>query len=191
MGFVNIRTSGVLAAVGVVVAAVLAVPVPAAAHEGEVVFSGERGPYQLQATDRVVEATDGAGDQAILYSLSVRRAGSGLPVDGAEVSVTFSSGEVTEGPFEANNFGNQYFVTVPAAGVSSWQVAADIDAGPGTASLTHQVRGTAATPAWVAPVVVGASVAGVLVIAALAWWLVRRRRRADPGLSEPAPAGSP
>ncbi len=113
---------------------------PAFAHGGRIVYQATVGGYQIEAHDRVITRTDG---QAILYGFFLRDATRQLPVDGAEVTVTATSGPHTVGPTQATSFGNQYQVVIPDPGVSRWQLHIVIDGPAGQVSVDHPIDGAA------------------------------------------------
>ena len=147
-----ITTAGLI---GVLIVAVLALP--ARGHGGELVYSGRVGPYYLEVTDRVLETGEG-----LLYTLTLRNGLTGLPVDGADVSITARFGDRTFGPRRAQYFGNQYQLLIADDGANTVEVSVTIDAPPGTASFQHEIAGSGAGSNWL-PGLVLAGV-GILVI---------------------------
>lgn len=147
---------------------------PVRAHGGEVVFSGTIDGFYIEVTDRVVPTQ--RGGEGLLYSVTLRNASTGLPVDGADVSVVASAGSTTVGPRAATYFGNQYQALIPDPGITNWDVRTTIRSDRGATSFEHQVAGAApsqlANKAALALGIVGGAVL-------LAVWIRRRRRVPD------------
>ena len=154
---------------------------PAFAHGGRIVYQGTVGGYQIEAHDRVITRTDGP---AILYGFFLRDATRQLPVDGAQVTVTATSGPHTVGPTQATSFGTQYQVVIPDPGVTRWRLHIVIDGPAGQVTVDHAVDGAAVgTPGAggrsVRDLVVWAlAILGLVGIGTVETVRIRRRRRA-------------
>ena len=119
---------------------------PASAHDGQVVFFGDIGPYFVEAVDEVVT---GVG---LLYTITLRDQSTGLPVDDAEVIIAAQNEESAFGPATANRFANAYQVLIPDQGAAEWTVTVRIarSATP-TTSFEHDLAGVGAhidSPWW-------------------------------------------
>lgn len=150
-----VRLATTAALIGLLMVGVLAVP--ARAHGGELVYSGRVGPYYLEITDRVLETGEG-----LLYTLILRNGATGLPVDGADVSVTAQVGDRSVGPRRAQYFGNQYQVLIRDDGADTVEVSVTIEAPPGTTSFRHEIAGSGAGRSWLPALVLAAG--GMVVI---------------------------
>lgn len=158
-----LRLTTITTLVGVLMVGVLAIP--ARAHGGELVYSGQVGPYYVEVTDRVLETGEG-----LLYTLTIRNSATGLPVDGADVSITAQFDDRAVALRRPQYFGNQYQVVIPDDGADIVEVTATIDAPPGTASFRHEIAGSGVGSNWLLGIALAA--AGLLAVG----FELRRRR---------------
>jgi hypothetical protein len=170
-------------------ALVLLVPVilgtssrPALAHGGEVVYTGTFEGLYVEVTDRVVPTQQGG--EGLLYTVMLREVSTGLPVDGADVSVVASAGSTTVGPRRATYFGNQYQVLIPDPGISMWDVRTTVRSDSGAIAFEHQIAGSA--PNRTANRV-ALALGGIGGVALVAVWIRRRPRASDTPLSTTHP----
>ncbi len=146
----------------------LALPSAAAAHGGSLVFSGDRGPYQIRA---FAILNDGWLD----YSIDLRELGSGERVTDAQISIVALTPEGLLGPWEALYTGTVYEMIERAPEEVDWTMQVDVTGGPGPITYAHRLRITPGT--WIWPtVLVGGGFA--LAVAAHAYTGRRRRARA-------------
>lgn len=156
--------------------------VPALAHGGDIVFTGTIDGFYVEVTDRVVPTQQGG--EGLLYTLTLRDASTGLPVDGADVSVVASADSTTVGPRAATYFGNQYQVLIPDPGVSSWNVRTTIRSDSSATAFEHRITGAAPSQAANRFALALGGVGGVVLLAV---WIRRRRRVSD----TPLPTAQP
>ena len=157
--------------------ALLALPNAAAAHGGSLVFSGDRGPYQIRA---FAILTDGWLD----YSIDLRELGSGERVTDAQITIMALTPEGLLGPWDALYTGTVYEMIERAPEDVDWTMQVDVTGGPGPITYAHRLRITPGT--WIWPtVLVGGGFA--LAVAAHAYTGRRRRARAR-SRQERAPA---
>lgn len=125
------------------------------------------------------------GGEGLLYTVTLREASPGLPLDGADVSVVALAGSTTVGPRAATYAGNQYQVFIPDPGVRSWDVRTTIRSDSGATAFQHRIAGAA--PSQTANRV-ALALGGVGGVVLLAVWIIRRRRRVS---DTPLPATQP
>lgn len=174
---------------------VLSTAAAASAHEGGgSATTLDAGPYSISVYDGEPSAEPGK----IRYTLIVRDAATGEPVDGATVrvagrsSVAADSGSRAVGPVVANGVANVYEYALPDPGEAAWRIRATVESAAGTArtapftlhglepelpaagrrSPTESGTGPASWPAWLA--------GGVLVAAAASALMLGRLRRRRP-----------
>ena len=146
----------------------LALPSAAAAHGGSLVFSGDRGPYQIRA---FAILTEGWLD----YSIDLRELGSGERVTDAQVSIMALTPDGLLGPWDAIYTGTVYEMIERAPEDVDWTIQVDVTGGPGSITYAHRLRITPGT--WIGPTV-AIGVAFVFAVAAHAYTGRRRRARA-------------
>jgi len=161
----------------VAVLVALALPSAAAAHGGSLVFSGDRGPYQIRAFAILNEGW-------LDYSIDLRELGSGERVTGAQVSIMALTPEGLLGPWDAIYTGTVYETIVRAPDDVDWTIQVDVTGGLGSISYAHRLQITPGT--WVWPTV-AVGVVFALAIAAHAYTGRKRRARAR-SRQEHAPA---
>lgn len=140
-----------LAMLALVLGSLLPAAPPASAHGGGgAAATIEAGAYLIYAYD----GEPGAEPDRIRYTLILRDATTGSPVDGATVriagdsTVTAESASTSVGPVTANGVANVYEYTLPDVGEASWQVRATIEAPAGTATTeSFTLHGPQAGPA--------------------------------------------
>lgn len=139
---------------------------PALAHGGDVTYTGQVGPFYVEARDWVLESGEG-----VLYTLMIREGNGGLPVDGADVSVTATFDGQRFGPRTATNFANQYQLAIPDDRAATIQVHVAIAADSRRATFSQQIAGSGDTgPAWWLPALRwGLAVLGPVVFAVAAF----------------------
>ena len=115
---------------------VIALPSAVAAHGGSLVFSGDRGPYQIRA---FAILTDGWLD----YSIDLRELGSGERVSDAQVSIVALTPDGLLGPWEALFTGTVYEMIERAPDEVDWTIQVDVTAG----CWPHDLRPPAAAGA--------------------------------------------
>lgn len=145
---------------------------PAAqAHGGPRVLNEDAGPYAVQGF-RSYQERD--GERFMDFTISLRDAESGRPVDGATVVVTAVTPGGTLGPVEASGFTNLYQALFPVQEEGAWALEYTIDGRLGKAELTHRlmVGNEGLQIGDVALVAVpGALLAGWLIARVLDWWM--------------------
>lgn len=128
----------------------LAGPAALAHGGGGAAVTIEAGAYLVYAYD----GEPGTEPDTTRYTLIVRDAKTGNPVDGATVritgnsTVTAESGSTSVGPVTASGVANVYEYTLPDLGEALWKVRATIEAPQGTASTeSFTLHGPQAGPA--------------------------------------------
>ena len=144
----------------------LALPSAAAAHGGSLVFSGDRGPYQIRA---FAILTEGWLD----YSIDLRELGSGERVTDAQVSIMALTPDGLLGPWDALYTGTLYEMIERAPDDLDWTIQVDVSAGAGAMTYAHRLQLTPGT--WIWPTV---AVGAVFVLAVAAHAYTGRKRRA-------------
>jgi hypothetical protein len=186
-----------LAVLALLLSPLVLAPPPASAHGGSgAAATREAGPYLVY----VYDGEPGAEPNSIRYTLIVRDAETGRPVDGADVritadsTVTAESASTSVGPITANGVANVYEYTLPDLGEARWKIQATIKAPLGTAttgtftlhgprpaavskSASDRSESSAAVPwgFWVAPAALVAAVVGLVIV----------RRRSNPPRTRP------
>ncbi len=155
----------------------LVFPSAAAAHGGSLVFSGDRGPYQIRA---FAVLYDGLLD----YSIDLRELGSGERVTGAQISIMALTPEGLLGPWDAIYTGTVYEMIERAPDDVDWTIQVDVTGGPGATTYAHRLQITPGT--WVWPTI-AVGVAFALAVAAHVHTGRKRRARAR-SRQEQAPA---
>ena len=134
--FSGCRPGRLAALVAVLGLLVLTAPAAAAHGGGGAAQTIKAGPYLVY----VYDGEPGMQPETIRYTLIVRDAETGSPVDGATVQVSGKSTGTTEtdsksvGPVTANGVANVYEYALPDLGETPWKVRATIEAASGTAS---------------------------------------------------------
>ena len=161
-----------------IVAALVVIALPSAvtAHGGSLVFSGDRGPYQIRA---FAILTDGWLD----YSIDLRELGSGERVSDAQVSIVALTPDGLLGPWDALFTGTVYEMIERAPDEVDWTIQVDVTAGAGPMTYAHRLRLAPGTWVWPTVAIGGAF---VLAIAAHAYTGRRRRARARHGTERAA-----
>ena len=153
----------------------LALPSAAAAHGGSLVFSGDRGPYQIRAFAILNEGW-------LDYSIDLRELGSGERVTDAQVSIMALTPEGLLGPWDAIYTGTVYEMIERAPDDVDWTIQVDVTGGPGSISYAHRLQITPGT--WVWPTVA----VGVVFALAVAAHAHTGRKRRERRRQEHAPA---
>lgn len=147
----------------------------AAAHGGPNVYSGQVGPYELQA----YRLFGSSGEQRILtYSLYLSSAESGDAVEGASLLATLRREGATIGRTQMSSLGNHYEAQFLVDAGSGWSVDLTIDGMLGRASVSHSLRPPASPTETVAPYVLP-----LFLLALTLAIRARRRGYASPALS--------
>ena len=169
----NRRTAALILAALVV----LALPSAAAAHGGSLVFSGDRGPYQIRAFAILNEGW-------LDYSIDLRELGSGERVTDAQVSVVALTPDGLLGPWDALYTGTVYEMIERAPDDVDWTMQVDVTGGPGPITYAHRLRITPGT--WIWPTVAVGLVFALAVVAHA--YTGRKRRTRARNRQERAPA---
>lgn len=150
----------------------LALPTGASAHGGSLVFSGDRGPFQIRAF--ASRDVDGWLD----YSVDLRELGSGKRVTDAQVRVTALTSEGLEGPFDALFTGTVYEMVERVPEDIDWTMQVDLLTSAGQVTFAHRLRLTSST--WVWPTIaVGGGFAVAVGAHAYTGWRRRNRKQAE------------
>lgn len=135
----------------------------AAAHNGEIEFVGDAGPFFVEVVDEQLP------DGTFLYTLMLRDLERGLPVDDAILTVAATLRTKSFGPETASRFANAYQVILPFPDAESWTVQVSIshpDFEP--VMFSHGLQGPEIAPWWTSrPILVGVwllPVAGAIVL---------------------------
>jgi hypothetical protein len=176
-----------LVGAGMLVALLLTLSAPAAAHGGEgAIYSGAAGPYTVYAFD----GSPGPRPGVIRYDVIVWESASGQPVDEANVTVTArltapGDGDARQvGPVRARGVANVYQYTLPDPGQAKWRTQVTVNAASGTgttqAFLLHGLRepvaaNQAAQSSGPSPQLVSSIMIGVVVAMLVFTLLVYRR----------------
>ncbi len=155
---------------------VIALPSAAAAHGGSLVFSGDRGPYQVRAFAILNEGW-------LDYSIDLRELGSGERVSDAQVSIVALTPDGLLVPWEALFIGTVYEMIEQAPDEVDWTIQVDVTADAGSMTYAHRLRLAPGTWIWPTVAIGGAF---VLAIAAHAYTGRRRRARARHGTERAA-----
>lgn len=134
----------VVAAVAGVTLASLWTGTPASAHGGgSAIFDGRAGPYQVFAYD----GEDTGQPDEVAYTVIVRNASNGAPVDDADVTVsarstvTADSASQEAGPVTASSVGNVYRYVLPDPGDGRWEVTLTVKSDAGTGAAAYELHG--------------------------------------------------
>ncbi|GJM36698.1 MAG: hypothetical protein R8F63_20395 [Acidimicrobiales bacterium] len=148
-----------LGALALVIGVGLGGALPAAAH-GDPEFSGDVGPFAVEAFDEEIAGTD------LLYTVVVNDPSTGLPVRGARVEVNAVSETRQVGPLVGNELGGAYQVLLPELGEEAWLITVRIVVAGDAVTFEHELNsGAQSEPRWrTAVVAAGMVIAGVAVL---------------------------
>ena len=155
----------------------LALPSAAAAHGGSLVFSGDRGPYQIRAFAILNEGW-------LDYSIDLRELGSGERVTDAQVTIMALTPDGLLGPWDALYTGTVYEMIERAPDDVDWTMQVAVTGGPGPITYAHRLRITPGT--WIWPTVAVGLVFALAVVAHA--YTGRKRRTRARNRQERAPA---
>jgi len=154
----------------------------AEAHGGPVVYSGEAGPYELEAY-RLFGYSE---EQRILtYSLYLRSGSSGEPIERATLVATARRDDARLGPTQMSSLENHYEAQFLVEADSGWSVDLSIDGRLGRASISHVLQPPATAAETIAPYVLPLLVSALFVAARARG---RGRKPAFARASQQAPA---
>ena len=163
-----------LAPTALVVALALAAPPIAAGHGGTVLADERAGAYQvLVQAAPLAEAETPGGAGAVDFTVGLRDAESGGPVNDATVTVTIDTGSTRRGPLTAKLVEGRYEVLMPrerGEKWNRWKVYVDVSGSAGTAAVSYDPP-TGSTPSWLPYVI------AVLLPLSFAAFVMRQRAR--------------